>query len=261
MRGLISFLILPLSIFWILLILSAIFLLFKKKTSAKQLLVSAIIWFLIVSTGFIPRSLARGLESRYKQFTLSGNEKTWNGSNVIVLGAGFSDDPDLISNNKLSPSALVRLIEGIRIFNSITDKNVTDKASLPFLIVSGFNSGLKTSQAEVLSKTAIMLGIDSARVKMLVNPRNTRQEALEYYKVCGNTVPIIIVTDAIHMRRSLLLFKKAGLNATPAPTNYFIKNSTLKYPWAWLPSSDNIHIMEAVTHEYTGILWTLLGGK
>ncbi len=63
------------------------------------------------------------------------------------------------------------------------------------------------------------------------------------------------------MPRVMLLFKKAGLNPIAAPTNQIIKYGSVKYRWRWMPSAGYIGMMEAVIHEYAGILWTIVGGK
>ena len=67
MREILSFIIMPFSIFWILLILSGVMLMAKKKKITRWLLFIAIAWLLIISTRFVPEILAARLENRYKQ--------------------------------------------------------------------------------------------------------------------------------------------------------------------------------------------------
>ena len=119
----------------------------------------------------------------------------------------------------------------------------------------------KIPQAKVLANTALLLGVDSSRIKMQTEPKNTWIEAQEYKRLFGDTVQLVLVTSAVHMPRAMYLFRKAGLKPIPAPANHLIKEGTEKNPWFWVPSSENIRKTEAAVHEYVGMLWYKSGGK
>lgn len=111
------------------------------------------------------------------------------------------------------------------------------------------------SEAELLAETAILLGVDSAYIKILTNSENTLSEANTYINTFGKTSQLILVTSAAHMPRAMYLFQKAGLNPIPAPTNFLIKNSGNKGFWFWLPYSKKIQQMEIAMYEHIGLIW------
>jgi len=307
----------------------------KRKKATRWLFFIAIAWLLVISTRFIPDFLAARLENKYKPFIEADFRDAKTPVNVIVLGAGHSDDKRLSANAQLSTAALGRLVEGIRIYRMVTgnrrpatgrtnglkgeeaqrlngegeykpatgnrqpatgrtnglkgedridsgtkgrrDEGKKDEGTEGRgdegtnkgrncaechnrLIVSGYAGRLKISQAEVLYKTALMLGVDSTDLIMSPKPKNTREEAEEYIKKFGKGNSLVVVTDAIHMPRAVMLFEKAGVKVIPAPTNFLVKQSTAKNPFSWMPGAGNISVMEAVVHEYAGLVWARLGG-
>jgi len=252
MRTVLSLIIMPLSVLYLLLIAAAVFTIFNMKKTGKIFLFFAGSWFLIISTSLLPTTLVKTLENKYPQLTNESIKNLPDSCDIIILGGGHTNDKDLSPNNQLSISALGRVAEGIRIHRMIPGSR---------LIFSGGSGGTKLSQALVMYRTALLLGVDTASMTMHTLPSNTRMEAEEYTKTCGTGNDLIVVTSDIHMPRAMKLFRKTGLDPIPAPTNTMIKYGSSKYRWKWIPSSKNIVMMEAAVHEYIGIIWAQLGGK
>jgi uncharacterized SAM-binding protein YcdF (DUF218 family) len=63
----------------------------------------------------------------------------------------------------------------------------------------------------------------------------------------------ILVTSAGHMPRSLGAFGRAGMNPTPAPTDYLAKMDPLE--GNFLPNLSNLMRADLAVHEYLGMLW------
>lgn len=203
-------------------------------------------WFLVISTSFIPKLLVSSLENRYKVFALKSLDGNAKPVNILVLGAGFSDDDRFPPNNNLSETALARLCEGIRIHRLIPGST---------LITSAKGWEDEISQAEVTAQAAIVLGVDSTQIKMQKKPENTQQEAEQYKQLFGDSAQLILVTSATHMPRAIYLFQKEGMHPIAAPANHQIKIGKHKRFWDWLPSADNIRQMECAFHEYLGMIW------
>ena len=246
MKSFLSGLLLPLPILFLLIVLS-VYMSWKKKDKSARIIISiAIGWFLVISTSFIPKLLVSNLENRYKVFSLqslAGNSKP---VNILDLGAGFSDDDRFPPNNNLSETALARLCEGIRIHRIIPGST---------LITSAKGWENEISQAEVTAQAAIVLGVDSLRIKMQKKPENTWQEAEQYKQLFGDSAQLILVTSSSHMPRAIYLFQKEGLHPIAAPANHLIKIGKHKRFWDWLPSVDNIQKMECAIHEFLGLVW------
>jgi len=252
MREFLSILIMPLPVLFLVLITVIILFLSGRKKPGKILLIIAVIWFFIISTPLIPRLLVKSLENKYPPLNADLIKNLPDSCDIIILGGGHSDDRELSPNNQLSTAALARLVEGIRIHKLIPGSR---------LILSGYKGRSEISQAAILYRTALMLGVDSASMVMQTLPANTRMEAEEYAKNLRSENKLIVVTSDLHMPRAILLFRRVGLDPLAAPTNQIIKYGSVKYPWRWMPSSGYISMMEAVTHEYVGILWVLAGGR
>jgi uncharacterized SAM-binding protein YcdF (DUF218 family) len=253
MREFLSLIIMPVPVSFMLFITAFIFNKLNRKRTARVLLWILGLWILVITTSPLPKWLVKSLESQYHQVSETLLKGLTDSCNIIVLGVNYSDDKNLSPNNQLSTTALGRLVEGIRIQRIVPGSK---------LILSGSGSGVHSelTQALVLYRTAIMLGVDSVSMSMLPLPVNTSTEAKEYVKKFGKSGNLILVTCAVHMPRAVMLFKKAGVNPIPAPTNFILTRGTHKYRWRWIPSSENIKKMEIAIHEYAGFVWAWLGG-
>ena len=252
MKSFLSGLILPLPIL-MLFILLACFLSWKKRYwSARLVVVLSIGWFLVISTSFIPKLLVSNLENRYTVFSLKSLDGNSKPVNILVLGAGFSDDDRFPPNNNLSETALARLCEGIRIHRLIPGSTLVTSAS-------GWENEI--TQAEVTAQAAVVLGVDSTRIKMQQKPKNTQQEAEQYKQLFGDSAQLILVTSATHIPRAMYLFQEMGLHPIAAPASHQIKIGKHKRFWDWLPSTGNIVRMECAVHEYVGMLWAKTFGR
>lgn len=238
-----------LPLFWLLLALAFVFHFRGKRCAARWLLGLAMGGLLLASTGPVPRLLIRSLEGRYEAFQGPLSREGGASLHIMVLGGGHTSDARLPANNQLSGSALGRLVEGIRIHRQ-------HPGSL--LILSGFPGRDPVSNAEVMYEAALLLGVERENMAILPEPESTRQEALAYRETFGDSHPLIIVTTATHIPRSMIWFRKAGLDPIAAPTNHTIKKSPAARPRWWLPSPDNISLVDRAVYEYAGIVQTRL---
>jgi uncharacterized SAM-binding protein YcdF (DUF218 family) len=249
MREILSVIINPIPVFFILILTGIILFIYKRQKAGKALLFLAVFWFLAVTTPPLPRYLVWSLEKKYCQLPDSSFRAISSPCNIIILGGGHSDDNTLSPNNQLSLIALSRLVEGIRIQRLIAGSK---------LILSGYDRKSKQSEAMVYYKAALSLGVDSNYMVLQSLPSNTKMEAEEYVKNFGIGTKLILVTSAIHMPRAVMHFQNAGIKPTPAPSNFILKEEYVKYPLNWIPSPRNLSMMEAAIHEKTGILWAKL---
>jgi uncharacterized SAM-binding protein YcdF (DUF218 family) len=116
-----------------------------------------------------------------------------------------------------------------------------------------------TSHAEILKQAALAIGVEEKEISLLPASQNTQMEAFDFTDKFGTGNTLILVTDAIHMPRAMLLFRKAGQSPIPAPTNYTMKSEGKKYPKDWGPSTLNISTMGKAMHEIVGLIWAEIG--
>ena len=245
MSNLLSWLIFPFPLLLILIICIKFLTSKNIHKFSQYFLAISVFWLFAISTPFIPNLMVLPLENRFKTFTPINSIKNPQFVNILVLGAGSSYDTSYPANNNLFGNTLFRLSEGIRIQRLIPGSIIVTSAS-------GYENEI--SQAEVTREAAILLGVDSLHIKMQKKPKNTKEEASEYKRLYGASAQLILVTSAIHMPRAIKLFRKAGLNPLPAPTNHLIKKGKHTDFWSWFPSSGNIRKMESAFHEYVGLM-------
>jgi uncharacterized SAM-binding protein YcdF (DUF218 family) len=175
--------------------------------------------FLVATTHFIPAYLI----SKYEAKTPICNPLHLNPSETCylhVLGAGYSLDPNLPATGQLSTTTLARLIEAIRIAHQLPNYKIVTSAYSKY--------GLE-SQASVAKRAAIDLGIPSQNIEMLTTPSNTSEEVATFVKQFGNKKNVIVVSDALHLPRAVMLYQKAGIKAIPAPSNFLVKQDPNDY--------------------------------
>lgn len=244
MTSVFKFLLDPFNVLWFLVVAGLVCRLVNYKRSARSLFVGAGVVFLLVATPFVPIKLLDSLESQYEPIyadQLSDREAFYH---IVVLGKGHGFDDRLPVNSLLSSGALGRLAEGIRLHRQLPNST---------LILSGYSSSGRTPQAEVLRDTALLLGVEEENTLMQTEPGNTLEEAMVYAERFSGREKVILVTSAVHMPRSVMLFERAGIEVIPSPANYRLKGSW-RNVWFGLPSMGNIEKLRSAIFEYAAIV-------
>ncbi len=234
----------PYNILWFVIFIGFVFYLFKKRTLARGLFIASGIWFLVISTPPVPTLVLDSLERQYEPVFVDRLAEPEASYDIIVLGGGHGFDDRLPANSLLSSNALGRLNEGIRLLNQLPNSR---------LILSGYSSSGRTTQAEMLKNTALLLGVEEDRIMIQTEPGNTLEEARVYAELYAGEQPVILVTSAVHMPRSVMLFERVGIRVVPSPANYQLKGSWRFVRFGW-PAMDYIGKLRAGIHEYAAIL-------
>jgi len=164
---------------------------------------------------------------------------------VVVLGsASKSAPPDSPAIMSLGPSAVYRLMEGLRILNENPDA---------ILIVTGY-AGFSSTEphAELLKNAAIEQGVDPLRIYAFPTAQDTEAEA-QLTKSLLQNKRFALVTEASHLKRAMTFFEQAELSPYPAPA---------KYTGAWQsdPKLDatGLYKTERALYEFMGRAWQWL---
>ncbi|MEK9497606.1 envelope biogenesis factor ElyC [Photorhabdus sp. P32] len=164
---------------------------------------------------------------------------------IVVLGGGFTYNPNWAPSSNLLNNSLPRVTEGIRLYRL----NPGSK-----MVFTGGKGANVKSSAEVAATVAQSLGVPAEDTIALTKPMDTEQEANEVEKLIGKQ-PFILVTSANHMQRAINFFKQHGLNPIPGPANQLAITSPL-HPWEkYLPSAYFLSHSERVWYETLGTLW------
>lgn len=201
-------------------------------------------WLLLTATPLLPNALLNSLEDRFEPIDLELISEVDQQVHIVVLGSGHGFDDRLPATSLLSVTAISRLSEGIRLYHHFPNS---------ILVLSGFSSSDRTTQAEMLQKSAILLGVDENRTLTQTEPGNTREEAQIYAERFGGAgQKVILVTSASHMPRAEKLFRNAGIDVVPAPANYRLKGSWKKIRLG-LPSLTHMTNFRIAMSEYAAL--------
>lgn len=202
---------------------------------------------LLLSLQPVADSLLKPLEDSYP--TWQDRQKV---EYIVVLGGGYTWNPQWAPSSNLINNSLPRLNEGIRLWRA----NPGSK-----LIFTGAAAKTNTvSTAEAGARVAQSLGVPRSEIITLDKPKDTEEEATAVKQAIGDA-PFLLVTSASHLPRAMIFFQQAGLYPLPAPANQLAIDSPLN-PWeravpspVWLMHSDR------VGYETLGRIWQWLKGS
>ncbi len=181
---------------------------------------------------------------------------TWHGSEqvsyIVVLGGGYTWNPDWAPSSNLISNSLPRVTEGIRLWR--------ENPGAKMIFTGGPALTNPVSTAEAGARVAESLGVPRSAIITLDTLKDTEEEAAAVAKTLGDQ-KFLLVTSASHMPRAIIFFQAKGLHPLPAPANQLAIASPLN-PWekiipspVWLMHSDR------VGYETLGRAWQWLKGS
>lgn len=236
----------PLSIGVIFIVLALILININKLRKAKFMLTLGIVWLFLFSYAPFANILLHTIESNHPTLHIAPKEIRY----IYVLGGGHHTDESLPITSQVVDTSVVRLNEGIRLYQQLNKKAK--------IIVSGYH-GLYdiTEHAVMQQRLAISLGVDKEDIILHLGTRDTQEEAQAGKKLLGKEA-FILVTSASHMTRALKFFKNEGLDPLPAPTNHL---ASIQHPnYTDFFSSDALEKSRIVFHEVLGLIWQKFKG-
>jgi len=103
------------------------------------------------------------------------------------------------------------------------------------------------------------LGVPEDAIVLENQSWDTQDEARLLKPILGKN-RFALVTSAYHMRRSVLIFKRMGLDPIPAPADFMTKGSFQLGVRAFLPCPTALELSQTAIHEYVGTLWFTIKG-
>jgi len=208
----------PLGISSALLVLS-LFLLWHHPRKAMVSVTLALFILFFTSNPTVSKKFVSSLEHRYFP-----PEPMPTADAIVVLGGA--------TEPKLPPRAWVEVKEqGDRILYGakLHGEGFADKLILSGGRVTwrGGSSG-DQSEAKDMKQFALAMSVPEADILLEETSLNTRQNALNVKKILEEQSldSVLLVTSALHMPRSVAIFKKLNINITPAPTDYLISTAS-----------------------------------
>jgi uncharacterized SAM-binding protein YcdF (DUF218 family) len=219
----------------------------RRQRLGKLVVTAAFILLVTVAYGWLGGPALHALEREYVPMVSPPAGIKW----IVVLGGGAYSDPDLPPLWRANESTLARAVEGARLLRKMPEAK---------LVLSGgpvFGSG---ADAETMSALTTELGVPRESVVLDAASPDTESQARVMRELLRGE-RCILVTSAVHMRRSLALFRKAGVDALPAPTDYLSQANPGLQPSDFFPGTRRIKAADAAAHEYLGLAWGWLTGR
>ena len=196
-----------------LLMVVALTMFWKRPRWAVGSIALALTILLTLSNGWISQNLVRSLEWQNPPPAQIPQTEA-----IVVLGGGIKP--------ALPPRPWVEVSEaGDRI---LYGSQLYRQGKAPRLILSGgrveWKGGGPPESAD-MAKIAEAMGVPSSAILQDQTSLNTYQNAVNVQKILtdrGIRGPILLVTSAMHMTRSRLIFRRIGTETIPAPTDFSV---------------------------------------
>jgi len=123
-------------------------------------------------------------------------------------------------------------------------KNLTNQRERPWRGSSG-NGGVP-ADAIVSHPGSLITATDASKAREALEERGMQR--------------VLLVTSATHMRRALAVFRKAGIDAVPAPTDHEEMEcpkppAGRRVVFVYLPNADALARSTKAVNEYVGMVW------
>lgn len=206
---LLSFFLSPFNWLLILLVLTIIF---RKHAKRKTLVIFSISWFLFFSNPYLIHRLTINWQAPRKEFLTNESYP------VGILLSGFVGF-ELKSHQGYYGAASDRFIQAVRLYHQHKIKKI--------LITGGSGSLDKEKQqlkeADFVTEQLQEMGVAKEDIISDNQARNTYENAINSKRLLDSLQikgPFLLITSAMHMKRSVQVFKKAGIEVVAYPCNY-----------------------------------------
>lgn len=221
----------------------------KKRKAGWIVIAFSFMIMLLLGYGLIGDMMLRDLEGSHP--APAGIETHTGVKWVVVLGGGMTSDPRMPVTAQLSNSSVVRTIEGIRICRLLKGAK---------LLFSGGPVFNPVPEGQGMAQLAMDLGVPRDEMMTEILSRDTGEQARLIKSLVGAD-SIFLVTSAVHMPRSMALFKEAGISCIAAPTDFLYKKELQFNPSRLFPGYSGFRKAESGWHEYLGMLYSRIKGR
>ncbi len=242
----ISWIVLPPSIFIVLLVLSAFFVKKGKKLIGIFLILSVAFPLYLLSIEPVKDKILFPLEYKYPFPDVNSLDC----DGIVTLGGGmYLNSPKENGKPSLKAPVIKRLVTTFKIWKKHKKK----------IILTGgkpFNSEKYPSEAEVMADFLKGLGVKNKYLILETSSLNTYQNAKLTKKIIQKNrwKKVCLVTSAVHIPRSVSVFRHFKIKVIPVPSDY--RTSKIKYSWEYyFPQASTFENSVIGIHEYIGIIF------
>lgn len=228
----------------------------RRRMLARGAIALALVLLWLSSTALVKDAWVGSLERRYLPTALPQVEAM-----VVLGGATRSQNP---------PRPWVDLTEsGDRVLHAA---KLYREGKAAKLILSGGRiewSGAGRAESMDMAELLVFMGVPETALLQDSTSLNTRQNAVNVKQMIERENiqgPLLLVTSAFHMPRSVAIFRKLGMDVIPAPTDFLVARGDARQsaPQAkllsLLPDAENLLYTTKAMKEYVGLVVYKLKG-
>ncbi|MDR7875227.1 envelope biogenesis factor ElyC [Yersinia mollaretii] len=218
----------------------------RWQKSGKTLFTLSWLVLLLISLQPVADRLLLPLEKQYA--TYQGNDPV---DYIVVLGGGYTFNPNWAPSANLFANSLPRVTEGVRLYRAHPNAK---------MVFTGGSTANNQSSAKTAAQVAESLGVQAADIVVLEQPKDTHEEAAAVATLVGDK-PFLLVTSASHLPRAIKFFTAIGLHPIPAPANQLAITTPLHSWERTIPAAVYLGHSERVWYETLGLMWQKLSGR
>jgi uncharacterized SAM-binding protein YcdF (DUF218 family) len=223
----------------------------KRPRLAAIALALAFLATFFPSNAWVANGIVHSLESQYLPTTIPTADA------IVVLGGAIRP--------QVAPRPWIDVMEaGDR---PLYGAQLYLQGKAPLVILSGgrieWRGGGSLSESADMAKLVMAMGVPASAILQDPTSLNTRENAVNVKKIMQDKGirKILLVTSALHMPRSMAIFKKLGVEAIAAPTDFLVSNQELQEPQATslgtllnlFPDAENLERFTNALKEYCGL--------
>lgn len=219
----------------------------QSRQALALILVALSIW--TVSTPLASRTIMKGIERGVHI------PEHIQGDVIVLLGGGIHDKvPDLSGRGTPSTGSLPRVVTAARL---------QKRLGIPVIISGGGVFAGRTVEGVISRRFLTDLGVPNDKILIEGKSRDTLENARFTRQIMekhGFRQPLL-VTSAYHMQRSVLAFRRSGIEVVPVPS-HFISGGDPDVVWFdLLPDALAMNEVSQVLKEHIGMIYYRLVGK
>lgn len=234
MANLLENLVLPSNIILVFLAGGVLLFIFRLKKAAAGLFAFSLSLYIFFAFGPTSYLLLGSLEYRYPPM----QEPAEGAKKIVVLTGYAENDTRVPISSRVNSSSAFRILEAARLFKA---------GDFEEIIITGSDE-----VPMVMKELLVSIGVPEAGI-VVENRSGSTFESAENVRAMVEASPFVLVTSAGHMPRSVMAFKRLGMDPLPAPTDYLSSENFLDA--SLLLSPFHLGCSDHAMHEYASMLY------
>jgi uncharacterized SAM-binding protein YcdF (DUF218 family) len=224
------------------LMLLGFLLMWSHRMLGRLLITAAFLLLYGLSVSPVSEALIAPLEADYRPLDV----KSVKADLIVVLGGGAVDLSALGLEPMPNADSLQRVVAAVELYRSL---------HIPIVITGGAGDPARPelSDAAPMAQTALDLGVPKKDIVTDNTSFNTLASARNM-KAAFSGKRMILVTSAYHLKRSVGMFQKQGLEVIPQPSGFLSGQRPHSF-YAAIPRLEFLNISSAALSERLSLTW------